>query len=167
MDPLTQFDDEEKKGVSLAVVETNTLSPDLSVVVIPLLAVYAVVRQPGPEICHDGPRVILATRLSAAVRRSSLQHTGNVLNQGSLGTRAIDNIWTFHRLVPSTFNKAHIATPTQFGLEPSRTVFIRGTAGAMWRCRRAPPHRGQCRLSGNRQRAAVVAGGDGAGHPGS
>jgi toxin CcdB len=74
----------------MVVVESNRLPPDPSVVVIPLMLDYPAVRQLNPEIVHDGRRYVLATRLIAAVRRSSLRKTGNVAGQGDEITRAID-----------------------------------------------------------------------------
>jgi toxin CcdB len=74
----------------MVVVESNLLPPDPSVVVIPLMLDYPAVRQLNPEIVHDGRRYVLATRLIAAVRRSSLRKTGNVAGQGDEITRAID-----------------------------------------------------------------------------
>jgi len=90
MEALTRFDVAEYNGVSMVVVESDLLPPDPSVVVIPLLSGYPAVRQLNPELQHDGKRLILATRLIAAVRRSSLHRTGNVAGQGDLITRAVD-----------------------------------------------------------------------------
>ena len=90
MDHLTRFDVAEYNGVSMVVVESYLLPPDPSVVVIPLLSGYPAVRHLNPELQHDGRLLILATRLIAAVRRSSLRRTGNVANQGDLITRAVD-----------------------------------------------------------------------------
>jgi toxin CcdB len=74
----------------MVVVESDLLPPDSSVVVIPLLFDYPAVRHLNPEIQHDGKRLILATRLIAAVRRSSLRRTGSIAGQGDLITRAVD-----------------------------------------------------------------------------
>ena len=74
----------------MVVVESDLLPPDPSVVVIPLLGDYAVVKDLNPEILHGGESLILATRLIGAVRRSSLRRTGSVANQGSAITRAVD-----------------------------------------------------------------------------
>ena len=90
MDTLTGFDVAQYNGISMVVVESDLLPPDASVVVIPLLSGYPAVRHLNPEIQCDGRRLILATRLIAAVRRSSLQRTGNVAGQGDLITRAVD-----------------------------------------------------------------------------
>ena len=90
MDHLTRFDVAEYNGVSMVVVESDLLPPDPAVVVIPLLSDYPAVRDLNPELQHDGKRLILATRLIAAVRRSSLRRTGRVADQGDLIIRAMD-----------------------------------------------------------------------------
>lgn len=90
MDALTRFDVAEYNGVSMVVVESDLLPPDASIVVIPLLSDYPAVRHLNPELQHDGRRLVLATRLIAAVRRSSLRRTGSVADQGDLITRAVD-----------------------------------------------------------------------------
>ena len=90
MDHLTRFDVAEYNGVSMVVVESDLLPPDPAVVVIPLLSGYPAVRHLNPELGHDGKRLILATRLIAAVRRSSLRRTGSVADQGDLIIRAMD-----------------------------------------------------------------------------
>jgi toxin CcdB len=90
MDALTRFDVAEYNSVSMVVVESDLLPPDASIVVIPLLSDYPAVRHLNPELQHDGRRLVLATRLIAAVRRSSLRRTGNVADQGDLITRAVD-----------------------------------------------------------------------------
>jgi len=90
MDYLTRFDVAEYNGVSMVVVESDLLPPDASVVVIPLLVGYPAVRQLNPEIQINGRHLILATRLIAAVRRSSLNRTGSVADQGDQITRAVD-----------------------------------------------------------------------------
>lgn len=90
MESLTRFDVAEYKGVSMVVVESDLLPPDASIVVIPLLSDYPAVRHLNPELQHDGRRLVLATRLIAAVRRSSLRRTGSVAEQGDLITRAVD-----------------------------------------------------------------------------
>ena len=87
---LNRFDIAEYNGVSMIVVESDLLPPDASVVVIPLLYDYPAVRQLNPEIHHNGRKLILATRLIAAVRRSSLKRTGSAADQGDLITRAVD-----------------------------------------------------------------------------
>ncbi len=90
MDALTRFDVAEYNGVSMVVVESDLLPPDASIVVIPLLSDYPAVRHLNPELQHDGRRLVLATRLIAAVRRSNLHRTGSVADQGDLITRAVD-----------------------------------------------------------------------------
>lgn len=90
MDTLTRFDVAEYNGVSMVVVESDLLPPDTSVVVIPLLSGYPAVRHLNPEIQHNGRHLILATRLIAAVRRSSLNRTGSIAGQGDQITRAVD-----------------------------------------------------------------------------
>lgn len=90
MDSLTRFDVAEYNGVSMVVVESDLLPPDASIVVIPLLSGYPAVRHLNPELQHDGRPLVLATRLIAAVRRSSLHRTGSVADQGDLITRAVD-----------------------------------------------------------------------------
>lgn len=91
MDSLTRFDIAEYNGISMVVIEGDLLPPDASVVVIPLLEGYPAVQHLNPEIHHqDGRRLVLATRLIAAVRRSNLRRTGNVADQGDLITRAVD-----------------------------------------------------------------------------
>ncbi|MEI4234196.1 CcdB family protein [Roseovarius sp. D22-M7] len=87
---LTRFDVAEYNGVSMVVVESDLLPPDTSVVVIPLLSGYPAVRHLNPEIQLNGMHLILATRLIAAVRRSSLNRTGSVADQGDQITRAVD-----------------------------------------------------------------------------
>lgn len=90
MEHLTRHDVAEYNGVSMVVVESDLLPPDPSVVVIPLLSGYPAVRHLNPELQHDGERLILATRLIAAVRRSSLRRTGSIADQGDLITKAVD-----------------------------------------------------------------------------
>lgn len=90
MVPLTRFDIAEHNGVLMVVVESDLLPPDPAVVVIPLLAGYPAVAGLNPVIRHDGRVYVLATRLIAAVRRSSLRRAGNVADQGDLVTRAVD-----------------------------------------------------------------------------
>ena len=90
MEGLTRFDVAEYNGVKMVVVESDLLPPDLAVVVIPLLADYPVVKDLNPEVMHEGQRFILATRLIAAVRRSSLRRVGTVAAQRDRITRAVD-----------------------------------------------------------------------------
>ncbi|WP_413872874.1 CcdB family protein [Albidovulum sp.] len=87
---MTRHDVAEYNGIFMVVVESDLLPPDPSVVVIPLLSGYPAVRHLNPEIVHDGKRMILATRLIAAVRRSALRRAGSVADQGELITRAVD-----------------------------------------------------------------------------
>jgi len=87
---LTRHDVAEYERVCMVVVESDLLPPDPSVVVIPLLPDYPAVRRLNPEIVHDGRRLILATRLIAAVRRSALRRAGSVADQGESITRAVD-----------------------------------------------------------------------------
>jgi toxin CcdB len=87
---LKRFDIVEFRGVAMVVVESDLLPPDPAVVVIPLLPDYPVVRYLNPEIRHGERRLVLATRLIAAVRRSSLRRAGSVADQGDDITRAID-----------------------------------------------------------------------------
>ena len=68
MERLTRYDVAEYKGVAMVVVESDLLPPDPAVVVIPLLRDYPAVKGLNPEILHDGERLVLATRLIAAVR---------------------------------------------------------------------------------------------------
>ncbi len=74
----------------MVVVESDLLPPDPAVVVIPLLKDYPAVKGLNPEILHDGERLVLATRLIAAVRRTSLRRAGNVADQGDQINRAVD-----------------------------------------------------------------------------
>ncbi|MCV2866704.1 CcdB family protein [Defluviimonas sp. WL0075] len=94
MEHLTRYDVAEHNGVSMVVIESDLLPPDASVVVIPLLSGYPAVRHLNPELRHDGRRLVLATRLIAAVRRSRLHRTGSVADQGDLITRAVDILMT-------------------------------------------------------------------------
>jgi toxin CcdB len=87
---LTRYDVAEYKGVAMVVVESDLLPPDPVVVVIPLLPDYPAVKDLNPEVLHDGKRLIVATRLIAAVRRSSLRRAGSVSDQGDRINRAID-----------------------------------------------------------------------------
>ncbi|WP_238547907.1 CcdB family protein [Meridianimarinicoccus roseus] len=90
MEQLSRFDVAQYNSVSMVVVESDLLPPDPAVVVIPLLPDYPAVQHLNPELQHDGKRLVLATRLIAAVRRSSLRRTGTVADQGDLVTRAVD-----------------------------------------------------------------------------
>jgi len=74
----------------MVVVESDLLPPDPAIVVIPLLPDYPAVKLLNPEIEVNGMHLVIATRLIAAVRRSSLERTGDVADQGDLITRAVD-----------------------------------------------------------------------------
>jgi toxin CcdB len=87
---LTRYDVAEYNGVKMVVVESDLLPPDPAVVVIPLLADYPAVKDLNPEVLVDGQHLFLATRLIAAVRRSSLRRAGNVAEQGDQINRAVD-----------------------------------------------------------------------------
>jgi toxin CcdB len=87
---LTRYDVAEYSGVKMVVVESDLLPPDPAVVVIPLLADYPAVKDLNPVFVHDGQRWVLATRLIAAVRRSSLRRVGSVADQGDRINRAVD-----------------------------------------------------------------------------
>ena len=90
MGALSRFDVAEYSGVFMVVVESDLLPSDPSVVVIPLLPDYPAVKHLNPVIRHDGQDLVLATRLIAAVRRSSVRDHGHVADQGDLITRAVD-----------------------------------------------------------------------------
>jgi toxin CcdB len=87
---LTRYDVAEYNGVKMVVVESDLLPPDPAVVVIPLLSDYPAVKDLNPELVHDGQHWVLATRLIAAVRRTSLRRVGSVANQGDRINRAVD-----------------------------------------------------------------------------
>ena len=90
MEALSRFDVAEYNGVLMVVVESELLPPDPAVVVIPLLSDYPAVRHLNPDLQHGGKRLVLATRLIAAVRRTSLHRVGTVADQGDLVTKAVD-----------------------------------------------------------------------------
>lgn len=90
MERLTRYDVADYKGVAMVVVENDLLPPDPAVVVIPLLRDYPAVQGLNPEILHDGARLVLATRLIAAVRRASLRRAGSVADQGDRINHAVD-----------------------------------------------------------------------------
>lgn len=90
MEKLSLFDVAEYNGISMVVVECDLLPPDPSVVVIPLLADYPAVQHLNPELQHGTQKLVLATRLITAVRRSQLRRTGSVAAQGDNVTRAVD-----------------------------------------------------------------------------
>jgi toxin CcdB len=87
---LSRCDVAEFNGVKMVVVESDLLPPDPAVVVIPLLADYPAVKDLNPQLVHNGQHFVLATRLLASVRRSSLRRTGSVADQGDLIGRAVD-----------------------------------------------------------------------------
>lgn len=90
MEPLSRFDIAEHRGVAMVVVEGPFLPPDPAVVVIPLLPDYPAVRRLNPEIAHGGRRLVLATRLIAAVRRASLRRTGSAATHADEILLAVD-----------------------------------------------------------------------------
>ncbi len=90
MERLTRYDVAQYSGVKMVVVESDLLPPDPAVVVIPLLADYPAVKDLNPVLVHDGQSWVLATRLIAAVRRSSLRRVGSVADQGDRISRAVD-----------------------------------------------------------------------------
>jgi toxin CcdB len=87
---LTRYDVAEYNGVKMVVVESDLLPPDPAVVVIPLLADYPVVKNLNPELSLDGRDWVLATRLIAAVRRTSLRRVGRVADPADPINRAVD-----------------------------------------------------------------------------
>ncbi len=90
MAQLTRFDVAQYRDVKMVVVESNLLPADPAIVVIPLLINYPAVKDLNPEILFHDSRLILATRLIAAVRRASLRRVGSVADQGGLIIRAVD-----------------------------------------------------------------------------
>ncbi len=90
MEGLNRFDIAVHGDVAMVVVESDLLPPDPTVVVIPLLPDYPAVSHLNPEIRHDGRRLVLATRLIAAVRRSSLRRAGSAAEHADRITRAVD-----------------------------------------------------------------------------
>ncbi len=89
MEELSRFDVAEYNGVFMVVIESDLLPSDPAVVVVPLLSNYPAVKYLNPVLVHERKRLVLATRLIAAVRRSNLQRAGNIKNQSELITRAI------------------------------------------------------------------------------
>lgn len=87
---MSRFDVAEHRGVLMVVIESDILPPDPAVVVIPLLPDYPAVRHLNPAISLSGQRLVLATRLIGAVRRSGLRRIGSVAAQGDEITRAVD-----------------------------------------------------------------------------
>jgi toxin CcdB len=90
VESLRRYDVAEYNGVKMVVVESDLLPPDPAVVVIPLLVDYPAVKDLNPQVLHDGQHLVLATRLIAAVRRSSLRRAGSVAEQGDRINRAVD-----------------------------------------------------------------------------
>jgi toxin CcdB len=90
LERLTRYDVAEYNGVKMVVVESDLLPPDPAVVVIPLLAGYPAVKNLNPELLLDGQHWVLATRLIAAVRRTSLRRVGSVADQADPIHRAVD-----------------------------------------------------------------------------
>ena len=90
MERLTRFEVAEYNGVRMVGVEGDLVPPDSSVVVIPLLASYPIVKDLNPEMLHEGKRLVLATRLIAAVRRTKVRRVGSVADQGDRIIRAVD-----------------------------------------------------------------------------
>ena len=87
---LSRFDVIEHSGGLLVVIESDLLPDDSSVVVIPLVPDYPVIRHLNPEIDFRGERLILATRLIGPVLRSRTRRVGNVANHGDRIVRAVD-----------------------------------------------------------------------------
>tara|TARA_R110002020_G_scaffold475754_1_gene712046 strand:- start:1342 stop:1632 length:291 start_codon:yes stop_codon:yes gene_type:complete len=90
VEQLSRFDIARYKGVLMVVVESDLLPPDPAIVVIPLLPDYPAVKLLNPHIQFEEMRLVLATRLIAAVRRAGLQRVGDVADQGDQITRAVD-----------------------------------------------------------------------------
>lgn len=90
MERLTRYDVAEYQGVKMVVIESDLLPPDPAVVVIPLLDDYPAVKDLNPELLLDGKEWVLATRLIAAVRRTSLRRVGSVADQADQINRAVD-----------------------------------------------------------------------------
>ena len=90
MERLIRYDVAEYNGVKMVVIESDLLPPDPAVVVIPLLADYPAVKNLNPELLLDGQHWVLATRLIAAVRRTSLRRVGSVADQADAIHRAVD-----------------------------------------------------------------------------
>ncbi len=90
MAELIRFDVAQYQDVQMVVVESDLLPADPAIVVIPLLVDYPAVKNLNPQILFEGKRLVLATRLIAAVRRGSLRRVGNVADQGDQIIRAVD-----------------------------------------------------------------------------
>lgn len=74
----------------MVVVESDLLPLDPTIVVIPLFSDYPVVSLLNPQIRYGERRLILATRLIAAVRRSNLRRAGSAAEQEDVIIRAVD-----------------------------------------------------------------------------
>lgn len=94
MDQLTRYDVAVYNGILMVVVESDLLPPDPAVVIIPLLSDYPAIMHLNPTIQFEGRSFTLATRLIAAVRRSSLRRLGNVSGQAEQIVRAVDILVT-------------------------------------------------------------------------
>lgn len=90
METLARFDIVTHGNIAMVVVESDLLPPDPAVVVIPLLPDYPAISHLNPEIRFGDRRLILATRLIGAVRRSGLRKAGSAAGQGDEITRAVD-----------------------------------------------------------------------------
>lgn len=90
MDGLRRFDIAEHRGVAMVVIESDLLPPDPAIVVIPLLPDYPAVRHLNPKIVLGDRRLVLATRLIAAVRRAALHRVGSAAAQDDEILRALD-----------------------------------------------------------------------------
>lgn len=90
MERLSRHDIARYGAALMVVVESDLLPPDPSVVVIPLIADYPAVTRLNPVIEVEGQRLVLATRLIGAVRRSAVTRVGSARAQAEEITRAID-----------------------------------------------------------------------------
>jgi len=90
VDRLKRFDIARHGTVSMVVVESELLPQDPAVVVIPLLSDYPAVQGLNPFIQLGDRKLVLATRLIGAVRRSSLHCVGSAADQRDEITKAID-----------------------------------------------------------------------------
>ncbi|WP_370398849.1 CcdB family protein [Sulfitobacter sp. JB4-11] len=90
MEGLKRFDIAVHGDIAMVVVESDLLPPDPAVVVIPLLPDYPAVTHLNPTIQLGERRLVLATRLIAAVRRSGLQAAGSAADEGDRIIRAVD-----------------------------------------------------------------------------
>lgn len=90
MEALRRFDIAAYGDVLMVVIESDLLPPDPAVVVIPLLKDYPAVSRLNPVFEVNGQDFVLATRLIAAVRRSSLSPVGSLTENSDRVTRAVD-----------------------------------------------------------------------------